>query len=66
MTLGFTGGHRDWSQATVLGVGESLNASAWPVSSGTNQSPGKITLSPDGSTLTIPVALVTKSWDFLT
>ncbi|MBM3841496.1 MAG: hypothetical protein FJ398_26830 [Verrucomicrobia bacterium] len=65
MSLSFKAGHRDWSQPSVLGVGETLATSAWPIAGGTNRAEGLVTVSPDGSVVTIPVVLVTKSWDFV-
>ncbi len=63
MRLAFTAGHRDWSQATVLNVGDATPTSGWPLAAGQNLTPDKITVSADGSTVTIPVVLVTRSYD---
>lgn len=63
MRLVFTEGHRDWSQPSALNTGNSQAAGTWPIPGGTNQSAGKITLSADGSLLTIPVVLATRSFD---
>lgn len=63
MTLGLVAGHVDWSQASVLNVGVTLPVGTWPTSRGSNQHPGKVTVSADGSVLTIPVVLVTRSYD---
>lgn len=62
MTLQVTEGHRDWS-VVALNSGDVTPAKNWPVSSGANESPRNVSLSADGSVLTIPVVLKTKSFD---
>ncbi len=63
MRLGFVAGQRDWSQPTVLVAGDSQPPASWPIASGTNLSPKMVTLSADGSRLTIPIVLMTRSYD---
>lgn len=62
MTLGFTAAHLDFDVPAVSGFRGTVALGSWASPSGPNTDAGSVTLSTDGSTLTIPVSFTTVSY----
>jgi hypothetical protein len=63
MTLGFTAAHLDFDATpAVANYRGTVPLSSWTSPSGANTSSGNVVLSPDGSTLTVPVIFTTTSY----
>lgn len=62
MTLGFTAAHLDFDAPAVANYRGTVPLGSWNSPSGLNTSGGSVSLSADGSTLTIPVTFSTTSF----
>jgi hypothetical protein len=62
MTLGFTAAHLDFDVPSYPGFRGTVPLSSWTSPSGANTSIGSVSMSADGSTLTVPVTFTTTSY----